>query len=502
MYLNRRGYAPTLLCTSCGWIAPCSECDARLTVHRSAAQLRCHYCGAMQPLPSRCGRCGFAVRPVGQGTERVAETLATMFPQAPLVRLDRDTARDANDVDAVMDALLDGSARILVGTQMVTKGHHFPGVSLVAVINADQGLFSSDFRAAERLAQTIVQVAGRAGRGTRAGEVLIQTEYPDHPLLQSLIQGGYEGLRRQRARRARRRALAAVHPAGAGARLVAPAHAGAGLLAARARAGRLRAGRPAARAGARDDGAPRRAPPRAAADRASRTRRPARLSERAGCPRSSACRSRGACAGRSTSTRWTSSSGGFFGRLRDPVYARRSALKAELEELLAQALQKLQGDLLNAPVERAAIVVERTRDAQHGDFSCNIATAPGQGDRPQAARAGAGAIVAALPGQPVAGTRSEVAGAGSSICTWCAARTARCCASVLEQGERYGTGDVGGGTSVCVEFVSANPTGPLHVGHGRQAAYGATLANLLERHRSYECSASTTSTMPAARSTS
>ena len=192
MYLNRRGYAPTLLCTSCGWIAPCTQCDARLTVHRSAAQLRCHICGAVQALPERCGRCGFAVRPVGQGTERVAETLAAMFPQAPLVRLDRDTARDAGDIERVMNALLDGSARILVGTQMVTKGHHFPGVSLVAVINADQGLFSTDFRAAERLAQTIVQVAGRAGRGARAGEVLIQTEYPEHPLLQSLIAGGYE----------------------------------------------------------------------------------------------------------------------------------------------------------------------------------------------------------------------------------------------------------------------------------------------------------------------
>ncbi len=192
VYLNRRGYAPTLLCTSCGWIAPCSECDARLTVHREAAQLRCHWCGATQPLPARCGRCGFAVKPVGQGTERIAETLAAMFPDAPLLRLDRDTARGAADVEAVMNALLDGSARILVGTQMVTKGHHFPGVSLVAVINADQGLFSTDFRAAERLAQTIVQVAGRAGRGARAGEVLIQTEYPEHPLLQSLINGGYE----------------------------------------------------------------------------------------------------------------------------------------------------------------------------------------------------------------------------------------------------------------------------------------------------------------------
>jgi primosomal protein N' (replication factor Y) len=192
VYLNRRGYAPTLLCTSCGWIAPCSECDARLTVHQGAGQLRCHYCGGAQPLPTRCGRCGFAVKPVGQGTERVAETLAELFPAAAQVRLDRDTVRDARDVDAVMHSLLEGRARILVGTQMVTKGHHFPGVSLVTVLNADQGLFSTDFRAAERLAQTIVQVAGRAGRGTRAGEVLIQTAYPEHPLLQCLISGGYE----------------------------------------------------------------------------------------------------------------------------------------------------------------------------------------------------------------------------------------------------------------------------------------------------------------------
>jgi primosomal protein N' (replication factor Y) len=192
VYLNRRGYAPTLLCTSCGWIAPCTECDARLTVHQGAAQLRCHYCGAAQPLPQRCGRCGFAVRPVGQGTERVAETLATLFPAAPQARLDRDTVRSAADIDAVMQSLLEGRARILVGTQMVTKGHHFPGVSLVAVLNADQGLFSTDFRAAERLAQTIIQVAGRAGRAQRAGEVLIQTAYPEHPLLQSLLAGGYE----------------------------------------------------------------------------------------------------------------------------------------------------------------------------------------------------------------------------------------------------------------------------------------------------------------------
>ncbi len=193
VYLNRRGYAPTLLCTSCGWIAPCHACDARLTVHRGAALLRCHYCGAEEALPATCARCGYAVKPVGQGTERVEETLQEMFPAHALVRLDRDVARAHTRAEAVMASVLSGKARILVGTQMVTKGHHFPGVTLVVVLDADHGLFSTDFRAAERLAQTIVQVAGRAGRAERAGEVLIQSEYPDHPLLLQLLEGGYEG---------------------------------------------------------------------------------------------------------------------------------------------------------------------------------------------------------------------------------------------------------------------------------------------------------------------
>jgi primosomal protein N' (replication factor Y) len=149
-------------------------------------------CGAEEPLPASCARCGFQVKPVGQCTERVEDTLQRMFPHAPLVRLDRDSARSAADVEAVMHTLLDGRAQILVGTQMVTKGHHFPAVTLVVVLNADQGLFSSDFRSAERLAQTIVQVAGHAGRAEPAGEVLLQTEYPDHPLLQQLLAGGYE----------------------------------------------------------------------------------------------------------------------------------------------------------------------------------------------------------------------------------------------------------------------------------------------------------------------
>ena len=196
VFLNRRGYAPTLLCTACGWIAPCRDCDARLTVHLAARRLRCHHCGADTALPERCPQCGFAVKAVGQGTERIEEALATLFPGIPCIRLDRDVVRRRGDMEDAMRRMATGEARILVGTQMVTKGHDFPNVTLVVVLNADQGFFSSDFRAPERLAQTIVQVAGRAGRGERAGEVLIQTEFPDHPLLRSLLAEGYDGFAR------------------------------------------------------------------------------------------------------------------------------------------------------------------------------------------------------------------------------------------------------------------------------------------------------------------
>ena len=196
VFINRRGYSPTLACTACGWIAPCRDCDARLTVHLGASRLRCHHCGADAPLPANCPQCGYAVKHVGQGTERVEETLAKLFPGVALARLDRDVVRKRGDMEAVVSRIASGEARILVGTQMVTKGHDFPSVTLVVVLNADQGLFSTDFRAPERVAQTIIQVAGRAGRGTKPGEVLIQTEYPEHPLLQSLLKDGYDGFAR------------------------------------------------------------------------------------------------------------------------------------------------------------------------------------------------------------------------------------------------------------------------------------------------------------------
>jgi primosomal protein N' (replication factor Y) len=193
VFLNRRGYAPTLFCSGCGWVATCRHCDARMTVHRRAHGLRCHHCGARAPIPERCEACREPLMPVGQGTERVEETLMRIFPDAPLARLDRDTVPGHADLTTVLARVTAGEARILVGTQMLTKGHHFPDVSLVVILDADQGLFATDFRATERLAQTITQVAGRAGRAARRGEVLIQTSYPEHPLLRQLLAHGYAG---------------------------------------------------------------------------------------------------------------------------------------------------------------------------------------------------------------------------------------------------------------------------------------------------------------------
>ena len=192
LYLNRRGYAPTLFCPACGWAAPCPRCDARLTVHQRDQRLRCHHCGTEQRVPEACPTCGQAVKPVGQGTERIEETLAQLFPGVSLARIDRDAMRRRGALEDTLDRITRGEVRLLVGTQMLAKGHHFPGVTLVVVLNADQGLFGIDFRASERLAQSIVQVAGRAGRAERPGEVLIQTEYPEHPLLAHLAKGGYD----------------------------------------------------------------------------------------------------------------------------------------------------------------------------------------------------------------------------------------------------------------------------------------------------------------------
>jgi primosomal protein N'' len=192
LFLNRRGYAPVLFCPACGWSAHCKRCDAHLTVHGGSHHLICHHCGSQQPVPELCANCGQPTKPVGQGTERIEEAVRQLFPDAPLARIDRDAIRRRGELEATLARVDSKEVRILVGTQMLTKGHDFPNVTLVVVLNADQGLFSADFRAGERLAQTIVQVAGRAGRADKPGEVLIQTEYPEHPLLKLLLAGGYE----------------------------------------------------------------------------------------------------------------------------------------------------------------------------------------------------------------------------------------------------------------------------------------------------------------------
>jgi primosomal protein N' (replication factor Y) len=192
LFLNRRGFSPVLLCHACGWLAECARCDARMTLHQRSAELRCHHCGGQRPVNRFCPACGSSeLIGIGEGTERVEQALLERFPEHPVLRIDRDTTRRKGELEAALAEARSGRARLLLGTQMLAKGHHFPAVTLVAVLDADQGLFSVDFRASERLAQLIIQVAGRAGRAERPGEVLIQTHHPEHPLLQLLVEKGY-----------------------------------------------------------------------------------------------------------------------------------------------------------------------------------------------------------------------------------------------------------------------------------------------------------------------
>lgn len=191
LFLNRRGFAPTLICTACGHLAECSRCDSRMTVHARDRSLRCHHCGAKAGLPESCAQCSAPVKPLGAGTERLEDALLRRFPGYTVRRIDSDSTQQRGAIEAALLAAERGDADILVGTQMLSKGHHFPKLMLVGVINADQGLFGTDFRAAERLAQSIIQVAGRAGRESRQGEVLIQTAFPEHPFWRLLLDGGY-----------------------------------------------------------------------------------------------------------------------------------------------------------------------------------------------------------------------------------------------------------------------------------------------------------------------
>ncbi|WP_062536603.1 primosomal protein N', partial [Mizugakiibacter sediminis] len=195
VFKNRRGYAPVLLCHACGWHAACPRCDKPLTLHRGRNALACHHCGSERPAPAACPECGgTALTPQGHGTERLEEALAARFPAVPVVRIDRDTTRRRDAFETLLGGLPADGAAILVGTQMLAKGHDLPNLTLVAVVGVDEGLYSVDFRAGERLAQQIVQVAGRAGRARKPGAVWLQTHHPDHPLLATLLRAGYAAL--------------------------------------------------------------------------------------------------------------------------------------------------------------------------------------------------------------------------------------------------------------------------------------------------------------------
>ena len=187
VFINRRGYAPVLMCHSCGWLSGCHRCSAQLVLHLPARELHCHHCGYQARVPEACPQCGNpALAPIGQGTQRVEAALARHFPAARILRIDRDSTRRKHAWANMRERIRDREVDILVGTQILAKGHDFPHLALVGVLNADAMLYSSDFRASERLYALLTQVAGRAGRGEAQGEVLIQTEFPEHPLYAAL----------------------------------------------------------------------------------------------------------------------------------------------------------------------------------------------------------------------------------------------------------------------------------------------------------------------------
>ncbi|GAB2946767.1 primosomal protein N' [Hafnia psychrotolerans] len=198
LFLNRRGYAPALLCHECGWIAECQRCDHYYTLHQNQRQLRCHHCDSQRAVPHQCPDCGSTqLVSVGVGTEQLEHELAPLFPDTPITRIDRDTTSRKGSLEQHLAEVHRGGARILIGTQMLAKGHHFPDVTLVSLLDVDGALFSADFRSAERFAQLYTQVSGRAGRAGKPGEVVLQTHHPDHPLLKGLLEQGYDAFARQ-----------------------------------------------------------------------------------------------------------------------------------------------------------------------------------------------------------------------------------------------------------------------------------------------------------------
>jgi len=192
LFLNRRGYAPVIMCRACGWTQNCPRCDAHMIVHQHKNLLRCHHCGSESALPEHCPNCDAqALKPIGEGTERIEKALVKLFPGARIDRVDRDTTARKGSLEQKLDDIREGKTDIIVGTQMLSKGHDFPNITLVGVLNADQGLYGADFRGPEYLVQQVMQVSGRAGRADRSGEVLIQTWHPDHAAFKALVKHDY-----------------------------------------------------------------------------------------------------------------------------------------------------------------------------------------------------------------------------------------------------------------------------------------------------------------------
>ncbi|GAA0854503.1 primosomal protein N' [Aliiglaciecola litoralis] len=192
IFVNRRGFAPALLCHHCGFVEQCKRCNKPYTVHKSLHKIQCHHCGAAKAIPPKCNECGHHEMVThGVGTEQLEALLKKRFAQYSTVRIDSDSVRGKSKLHTLLDEVNRGQHQILIGTQILSKGHHFPNVTLVVILDADGALFSADFRAAEHLAQLITQLAGRAGRAEKPGEMWLQTHQPGHPLLQDLIHNGY-----------------------------------------------------------------------------------------------------------------------------------------------------------------------------------------------------------------------------------------------------------------------------------------------------------------------
>ncbi|NTS76552.1 primosomal protein N' [Catenovulum sp. SM1970] len=192
IFLNRRGFSPALICHECGWVSECQRCDNHYTYHKSINQLQCHHCGDIQAVPMQCHDCGSTqIVDWGVGTEQLESFLSERFPEANTLRIDRDSTRRKGELERKLEAINKGEHQLLIGTQMLAKGHHFPNLTLTVVMNLDHALYSADFRALERMMQLLVQVSGRAGRGEKKGQVLLQTHNPEHELLQTIIKKGY-----------------------------------------------------------------------------------------------------------------------------------------------------------------------------------------------------------------------------------------------------------------------------------------------------------------------